>query len=215
MNRRIAFAGASGTGKSTLAVALSQHLQLPVNPVGSRSVAASLGFLNPYDVDRASLESYERLSPDYPLGSVVELAMENWRLDPSCRTVRSLFQAKLQTAKIDWENAARPPGYVSDRTTMDDMAYALLHCPSVVDRAFIKRAREHLREYTHVIFCPLDSFYAHAGDPARVSDIEYHYRYEAILRGLLADERRLNIMPHSDRDDRITWVKHIMEMPSL
>ncbi len=213
MTRRIAFAGASGTGKSTLAVTLAQHLQLPINPVGSRSVAASLGFLNPYDVDRASLDTYERLAGKFPLGSVAEASMEEWQQNPTQPTVRSQFQVRLQTAKIDWERARS--GYVSDRTTMDDMAYALLHCPGVVDRAFIRRAREHLREYTHVIFCPLDSFYAHAGDPARVTDIEYHYRYEAILRGLLADERRLNIMPHSGLEDRITWVKHIMEMPSL
>lgn len=50
---RIGFCGASGTGKTTLARWLSKELALPMNPVGSRSVALAMGFNNPYDVDAA------------------------------------------------------------------------------------------------------------------------------------------------------------------
>jgi broad-specificity NMP kinase len=50
---RIAIAGASGTGKTTLARAISEKYQIPVNPVGARSVALEMGFDNPYDVDQA------------------------------------------------------------------------------------------------------------------------------------------------------------------
>lgn len=50
---RIAIAGASGTGKTTLANAIAARYSLPVNPVGARSVAADMGFANPYDVDKA------------------------------------------------------------------------------------------------------------------------------------------------------------------
>lgn len=50
---RIAFAGASGTGKSTLAKWVAERYKIPINPVGSRSVAKSMGFDNPYDVDKA------------------------------------------------------------------------------------------------------------------------------------------------------------------
>jgi AAA domain len=53
MNVRLAFAGASGTGKTTLAQWASEKFGLPVNPVGSRSVAQAMGFDNPYDVDKA------------------------------------------------------------------------------------------------------------------------------------------------------------------
>lgn len=49
---RIAIAGASGTGKTTLARAISDKYQIPINPVGARSVAFEMGFDNPYDVDR-------------------------------------------------------------------------------------------------------------------------------------------------------------------
>jgi nicotinamide riboside kinase len=50
---RIAIAGASGTGKTTLAQAIAERYSLPINPVGARSVALSMGFDNPYDVDKA------------------------------------------------------------------------------------------------------------------------------------------------------------------
>jgi predicted ATPase len=50
---RIAIAGASGTGKTTLAQAIAERYHLPINPVGARSVAKSMGFDNPYDVDAA------------------------------------------------------------------------------------------------------------------------------------------------------------------
>lgn len=49
---RIAFAGASGTGKSTLAKIVSEELGIPINPVGSRSVAQAMGYASPYDVDK-------------------------------------------------------------------------------------------------------------------------------------------------------------------
>lgn len=50
---RIAITGASGTGKTTLAQLIADKYSIPINPVGSRSVAAGMGFQNPYDVDRA------------------------------------------------------------------------------------------------------------------------------------------------------------------
>jgi nicotinamide riboside kinase len=58
---RIALCGASGTGKTTIVTNLSKVLGLPVCPVGSRSVAASMGFSSPYEVDAAGLrESFQR-----------------------------------------------------------------------------------------------------------------------------------------------------------
>ena len=54
---RIAFVGASGVGKSRLVDYLQPKLDLPLNPVGSRSVAKALGFDNAYDVDRYNLRN--------------------------------------------------------------------------------------------------------------------------------------------------------------
>ena len=51
--QRLAFCGASGTGKTTLAEWLSETYGLPINPVGSRSVARAMGFDSAYDTDAA------------------------------------------------------------------------------------------------------------------------------------------------------------------
>ena len=50
---RLAFCGASGTGKTTLAKWAADVLHAELNPVGSRSVAKAMGFESPYDVDAA------------------------------------------------------------------------------------------------------------------------------------------------------------------
>lgn len=54
---RIAFCGASGTGKTTLATWLAEHLEIPYCDVGSRQVAAEMGLKSPYDVDRLGKRS--------------------------------------------------------------------------------------------------------------------------------------------------------------
>jgi predicted ATPase len=50
---RIALCGVSGSGKTTLMKKIAERYDLPICPVGSRSVAASMGFDNPYDTDKA------------------------------------------------------------------------------------------------------------------------------------------------------------------
>ena len=51
MTIKVAFAGPSGTGKTTLATYVSERLGIPVNPVGARSVSAAMGYKTPYEVD--------------------------------------------------------------------------------------------------------------------------------------------------------------------
>lgn len=52
---RIAISGASGTGKTTIAKVIAERFNIPLNPVGARSVSAGMGLDNPYDVDRLGL----------------------------------------------------------------------------------------------------------------------------------------------------------------
>lgn len=52
---RVAFCGASGTGKTTLSEYIQETYGLPYCPVGSRSVSKAMGFASPYDVDKAGL----------------------------------------------------------------------------------------------------------------------------------------------------------------
>ena len=63
---KIAFCGASGTGKTTLTDWVQEIYRLDFNPVGSRSVAKAMGFDSPYDVDKAGkrAEFQQRLLDD-------------------------------------------------------------------------------------------------------------------------------------------------------
>ena len=185
---RIAFCGASGTGKTTLATWLAEELGISFNPVGSRSTAASMGFSNPYDVDKSSLQAYqESLAHDAKEGrepSLVDAARNAFeQFIPGDETVRGLFQQKLQLAKIEWET--EHDSFVSDRTTVDDFVYCALHNVGAIDEAFIERAAAHLARYDLIFFTPVDAFIKIGGDPNRVADKAYHYVFETIADGAL------------------------------
>lgn len=159
---RLAFCGASGTGKTTLAEWVSKKLDIPVNPVGSRSVARQMGFDNPYDVDKAGK--------------------------------RGEFQHRLVEAKREWEDAHE--SFVTDRTTLDNLAYTVLHDVYCINQELVQKVADGLGRYTHVVFCPLEAFLRIGDDPHRVgggkyhADQTYHELYELVLDGLLAKYTR-------------------------
>jgi predicted ATPase len=151
MNIRLAFAGASGTGKSTLAEHVSKAFGIPLNPVGSRSVAKAMGFDNPYDVDKAGK--------------------------------RAEFQRRLVVEKMAWE--AEHESFVVDRTTMDNLAYTLMHDVAAIDAELLKTAVAGLQRYTHIVYCPVGAFCNPGTDPARVKDPTYHKLYDIVIKALL------------------------------
>jgi len=162
---RLAFAGASGTGKTTLAAYAAELLGLPVNPVGSRSVAAAMGFASPYDVDRAGR--------------------------------RAEFQRRLLAEKVAWER--EHDAFVTDRTTLDNLAYLALHDVGSVDSEILAQASDGARRYTHVVYCQ-GVFPRAIEDPARVSDLAYHAVFDALLDGLILRY----LAPWSQRVTRIS-----------
>lgn len=179
--RRIAFCGASGTGKTTLSQYVAAALDLDLNPVGSRSVAKAMGFESPYDVDKAGR--------------------------------RAEFQRRLVTEKRAWEDAH--DRFVTDRTTLDNLAYTMLHDVHAVDAALLDQVVAGLTRYTHVIYCPSKVFCNPAGDPARVPDLTYHHLYDAALRGLLLrylPNVPLWTMSTSDAESRRARVRSILGM---
>lgn len=239
---RIAFMGASGTGKSTLAqwlvgpdAGLEITRGLPICPVGSRSTAKAMGFIGsdgegrPYDVDEADLDAYTQAlgwSGKPCVGNHAEILewvngcsagdrlnaarASKWaKTYPNDYTtpVRPLFQRKLAEDKIAWETNGpwseirayneqgrrifKSGGFVTDRTPLDDVAYAIMHCREVVDEAFLARAIEHMQTYDLIIFCPRDVFQQTAGDAARLSDPVYHVLYEVVLGGLVSRAENL------------------------
>jgi hypothetical protein len=215
--------GASGTGKSTLANWLvgpegpEATRGLPVCPVGSRSTAKALGFVGPdgegrpYDVDRAHEWLYEVNAHDGPveaaraaMGAYVLLEDEGRHLNH--RTMRPIFQRKLAEDKIAWESQAE--AFITDRTPLDDCAYAIMHCREVVTEEFLQRAYDHTASYDLVVMCPQDVFSATAGDPARMADRQYHMLYEVVLAGLIvrSNVRQVHAVPMADLSERKDWL---------
>lgn len=151
MGIRVAFAGASGTGKTTLARHLELAKDLPFNPVGSRSVAKAMGFGNPYDVDKAGK--------------------------------RAEFQRRLVTEKRAWEDDHED--FVSDRTTLDNLAYTMFHDVYAIDRELLGAVVEGMKRYTHIFFCPVSAFIDRGGDEHRVDNDAYHELYDVTIKALL------------------------------
>lgn len=189
---KIAFCGASGTGKTTLAEFLAGKLELPLNPVGSRSVAKSLGFESPYDVDRASLVEYLSWLTDARVGQETEetqrrdaarWATEQFNVEET--TCRSLFQRRLLLDKIEWEQ--EHDSFVTDRTVVDNFVYSALHDCRNVGEEYLEKAEEHVKQYDLIIFCTMDTFHDTAGDPKRVSERAYHQIFELFCDGTLVN----------------------------
>jgi len=158
MTFRLAFCGASGTGKTTLSSFVVEKLGVPFNPVGSRSVSKAMGFDSPYDVDKAGK--------------------------------RAEFQRRLVTEKMAWE--AEHEDFVTDRTTLDNIAYTMLHDVYAIDAELLRIAVEGLSRYTHIIYCPVEVFCDPGQDAARVKDRTYHELYDVVIRGLVERYRPLS-----------------------
>lgn len=84
MNHRVAFFGASGTGKTRLMKAIAAKYEIPIVPIGARSVAIEMGFASPYDADAANKR--------YELQERVFHTKLQWELDhESFVTDRTVF----------------------------------------------------------------------------------------------------------------------------
>lgn len=177
MTLRIAFAGASGTGKTTICEYLTTELGLPFNPVGSRSVSKAMGFDSPYDVDQAGR--------------------------------RAEFQRRLLSEKAAWE--AEHDGFVTDRTTLDNLAYTMLHDVYCVTADMLDQAIEGMARYTHIVYCPVDVFCHVGDDPARVKDTTYHTLYDIVVEGLIHRYRRpessFTKLIFSGKQARLEWAR--------
>jgi dephospho-CoA kinase len=104
---KIAFAGASGTGKTTAATILSKKLGLEINPVGSRTVSAEMGFKSPYDVDAFGKRSefQKKLLEDKMSweSSHDKFITDRTHLD---NLVYSIMHNCVQTVNVDFINSA-------------------------------------------------------------------------------------------------------------
>lgn len=96
---------------------------------------------------------------------------------------RAEFQRRLVIEKRAWEDARE--SFVVDRTTLDNLAYTMLHDIYAVDEALLESIAAGMQRYTHVIYCPVDAFCNPGNDTARVKDMTYHKLYDLTLKALL------------------------------
>lgn len=103
---------------------------------------------------------------------------------------RKEFQRRLLAEKTAWERER--DRFVTDRTTLDNLAYSILHGVADVDAEFWGACFAGLARYDVIFALAVDDFCDPGDDAARVKDLAYHRCYEATLRGLLVraeDER--------------------------
>lgn len=150
---KIAFMGASGTGKSTLARYVSQRYQIPINPIGSRSVAASMGFENPYDVDRAGRREEFQL----------RLMREKLEWESHNRSFVTDRTALDQYIYAELENARTP------ERELEWMLHDIQ--ANLIDAA-----------YDLVFWTPVEYHQSLDGDPSRKVDADYHQHFEKLIK---------------------------------
>lgn len=199
---KIACAGASGTGKTTLAEWLARETGAPTCPVGSRSVARDMGLVDergepdPYLVDR------ERREGEGP------------------RPTRAEFQRRLMASKRAWEDAH--PRFVTDRTTLDNISYTILHDVSAATAEQLRSAVEGTRRYDRVLYFPASVYLRVGGDGARVGGKgampeedarAYQDVFDALLFALLLRHRPdVIVVPVEGIEARRAWAKEALRL---
>lgn len=185
MSVRIAFSGASGTGKTTLAKKVAAALGLELQPSFAREVATDMGVASPYDVD--ALGRREEFQT-----KVMERLLA-WQVGRHARgyvTDRTVWDAHTYTV-------AHAPRIVTQSLVM-------------ITRACNGLGIEEGKLYTRVVFCPMASFFKLGDDAARKSDHDYHTAYERLLLSFLetacGDTLDRSIIRYRV-DQRDEWVK--------
>ncbi len=159
MPHRIAFAGASGTGKTSLARPLAEALGLPLQPSFSRLVAAEMGFASPYDVDAlGQRDEFQRRVLDRLLAWQVGHHATGYVAD------RTVWDALVYTLL-----------HASEETSLEASHTIVRAMEGLGTRSF----------YTRVILCPIDSLFELGADPARAPGVTYHRLFERELLSIL------------------------------
>ncbi len=166
MPHRIAFAGASGTGKTTIAKQVAAFLGLQLQPSFARQVAAEMQVASPYDVDALGRRDEFQLR--------VLNATLGWQL--------SRLSQGFVADRTVWDAHA----YTCEHSSASTASAHLMHMVRACNAAEVPTPQL----YTRVVFCPIDSFFVLGDDPARSKDPAYHHRFEKLLLQFLEAEEQ-------------------------
>jgi hypothetical protein len=126
---------------------------------------------------------------------------------------RGEFQHRLLEEKTNWEAAHE--SFITDRTTLDNLSYTVLHDIHCIDEKMMEGAKEGLSRYTHIVYCPVRAFCKPGNDPNRVKDMIYHMLHDVVLEALhqrLGDTTHFLTLEISGVDSRLstirTWLKN-------
>ncbi len=103
---------------------------------------------------------------------------------------RQAFQLELLRSKVAWEREQE--SFVTDRTTLDNLVYFMMHAPEECDDDFHQAVFAAMNRYTHVIYCPVLVFINLDNDGARVADPMYHRLFDSVLLGYMRKMRATN-----------------------
>jgi hypothetical protein len=93
---------------------------------------------------------------------------------------REEFQQRLFASKRCWESDHE--NFVTDRTTLDNLAYATMHgMATSITREQLDAYVAALDRYTHIIYLPLDRFQNLGDDPVRISNPGYHVLFDRFV----------------------------------
>jgi len=182
---RVAFTGASGTGKTTLAKIVAANHSLPMNPVGSRSVAADMGFASPYDVDKYGkrAEFQRRLA----------LEKASWERARQFFVTDRAAIDNLAYATLHCIEAVTSQALDLCRANMRYYTH-VVYCPvEVFQDTADDAARVHNRAYHEVYDCVVRAFVSRFGAPRTkfltLSENTLEKRQERLQRFLSNEER--------------------------
>lgn len=129
--------------------------------------------------------------------------------------LRPKFRASLFGLKTAWEEHTE--SFVTDRTTLDDLTYGLLHDVSDATKPeYFDAAIAHMARYDLVIHCPARVFCAPAGDSKRLVEPRYHRAFDVMLSGLLREaevEHGFSVLELLDHGlaERKALILHVLE----
>lgn len=157
---KIGLIGSAGIGKSSIALEISKKLDLV--------------FLKSKDITRPILKKY---GYDYSIGECVEKFLSKKEIEFEIVDTRT-YQESLLTG-----------GFVTDRTTLECFAYALLSVEKYVDDEIAlleKICCDNMKNYTHIFYFPYKNGWLE-DNGLRTVNTFFQWKIDLIIRGLLDD----------------------------